>query len=418
MRRTDFSIIGSLSAATRLAGGGLGATPQRTRLTPGVPAGGVAALAVTVLFVGWSMLAGPEEGAGDDHKVVIFRSDAMPRLPLPPLPPQAPVAPRLPPAPGMADSGIGSPIDGRPIAAQVKAMIKESEDRAVALAKAMEDQDSDVDVVERYENNRGENQVSAQAVAPAGLRLADVNGSVAIKVDPAASAISFTMVNSRKRYNLSVNDGVLWISGPGPKSHPATDFTITVPTGTPLLVNDFVGSLTLDGDLKAPIRVELQRGEMDVRGSVSSARVRITESGKVELRKVDDLLAVQINGKGTVTADNADRVAGDLGGAGTLRVDTISSELVANLPGQSKLQIGTLNGLFRVNVPGYATVGIGDGQVRNFELAMRGAGDIRFGGIASSPRIDLSGAGNVSIARHDGVPSIRRTGIGRVALGN
>ncbi|ACJ00482.1 hypothetical protein [Rhodospirillum centenum] len=391
--------------------------PVRPRLRPGVPAGGIAAVAVTLGVVVWSVLAGDggTDGSGDGRSAGLeIRITA-------PEPPAAPRADRA----GQADRAgraeqqpMATPrVDARAITAAARRAGEEAAALAVAKAEAWDGPHADVAVLDRQQDRQtGMNRVTAAAVAPAGLRLADVYGRVTIRVRSGIERTEITMLDSRRRYDLDVRDGVLWITGPGPSDTP-TELDITVPRGVPLLVNDLVGDLKVVGDLDAPARLTLRRGTLEVGGSLRSARVRVTETGTVTLGRVSDLLAVEVRGIAQVNAGQVERLAADLAGAATLQVATVGREAVLNLPGKADVRIGSVNGALRAVQSGAGSVAVATGRAGPFELASTGAGSFRFDGTAVDPVILLSGIGDVAIAAYDGTPAVSHDGPGRLDFG-
>ncbi|MFC7332475.1 hypothetical protein [Rhodocista pekingensis] len=383
--------------------------PVRPRLSPGVPAGGIAAVAVTLGVVAWAVLAGPgEDGSGDGGSA---GREIRITAPEPPRAPRADRAERAEPPTATAR------VDARAITAAARRASEAAAALAVAKAEAWDGPHADVAVLDRQQDRQtGMNRVTAAAVAPAGLRLADVYGRVTIRVRSGIERTEVTMLDSRRRYDLTVRDGVFWITGPGPSDTP-TELDITVPRGVPLLVNDLVGDLKVVGDLEAPARLTLRRGTLEVGGSLRSARVRVTETGTVTLGRVSDLLAVEVRGIAQVTAGQVERLAADLSGAATLQVATVGREAVLNLPGKADVRIGSLDGALRAVQSGAGSVAVATGRAEPFELASTGAGSFRFDGTAVDPAILLSGIGDVAIAAYEGTPAVSHDGPGRLNFG-
>jgi len=386
----------------------------RQRLRPGVPAGGIAAVAVTLTIIGWGLIAGEPER---DLSVVMMRAPGAPLAPLPPLPPAAPaapliVAPPLPPAVPGADSG---PVDMQSITKAVRAAVELTGKAAVAPSEALNGHNGDLRYIDRVKDG-GENvRVVAEVVAPAGVRLARINGDVRIKVDPAARTVLFSMENSRNRYDLDTSDGLLWISGPGPDSEPRTRFEMTVPPNTPLLLNEHVGDLTVEGDLGAPVRLELRRGNVSIDG-VASARVRVTEVGDVRIGTATGPVAVQMKGTGNVRLDRVDQLFVDLPGAGDVQVGSVANGATLSLPGAGDVRIGTLSGAFSAALPGAGEVRVNGGSADSFTVAVTGPGGVDFRGTAADPRVLLTGPGHVKVERHTGTPEVRKVGDGALSL--
>lgn len=390
---------------TSLSNGG------RPRLTPGVPAGGVAAILVTIATVAMSIILGPSDQDGGQRLMTVLIPSIAPPPPVPPIPPVR----AMYPVPRHGHAGV---VDMRGISRAANAGSEEAARLAVALAEAMDGSGGDVTILERSENfATGGNRVVAEAVAPAGLRLANLHGQVTIRIVPDADRIRVEMVNSRRRYDLNVRDGLLRISGPGPSNQPA-DFTITMPPRGALLINDFSGDLTVRGALDGPVRLDLVQGTIAINGPVQSVRARISGSGSVDIADVRDLLAVQIRGSGKVAAGNANRLHAEIDGSGNMDVGAVRAETVLDIPGRGNVNIGNAAGIFRVAHAGSGDVTVSAGQVDLFEVGNVGSGNVRFGGTAARPRVLLGGRGDVTLAGHTGAPVVQRTGTGRIEMGH
>ncbi len=397
----------------------------RPRLKPGIPLGGVAAVAVLVGTVGWTLVAGDPIGSGEQlaklgHKIEMSLGDegihvrvddrVVERV-------QDRVAERMAEKARRMEMGDGRAVDmgaiTRSVSQQIDAAAK------AATAKAERDKgrrDGDIRYLDRNMAADGTNRLTAMADAPSGVRLAGVMGEVRIKVvDDAADGVLFTLENSRKRYNLSIEDGVLWITGPGPQSEPAVTLELSVPRGTPLLVNNFTGNLTVDGDLGAPARLELANGEMKL-GALESVRVRITQSGTVSVGDVKGLVGVQLAGDGEVQMGHVGSAAIELNGNGAVKLTSVSDGLSVAMPGPGDIDIDMLAGSLAAAIPGPGTLTIGGGQVDSMAVGITGPGTVDFNGKAKDPRVLMTGPGRLSLAGHDGTPKIYHVGPGKVEL--
>lgn len=397
----------------------------RPRLKPGVPLGGVAAIAVLVGTLGWALVAGGPSGSDDrlaklGHKIEMSLGDGGINLHIDDRIAervQDRVAERMAEKARRMEMGDGRAVDMGAINRSVSEQIEAAAKAATAKAdRSRNRRDGDIRYLDRNTAADGSNRLSAMADAPSGLRLAGVMGSVRIKVvDDAADGILFSLENSRKRYNLSIEDGVLWITGPGPQSQPAVTLELLVPRGTPLLVNNFTGDLTVDGDLGAPARLELANGEMKL-GSLESVRVRITQSGTVSVGDVKGLVGVQLAGDGEVRMGHVGSAAIELNGNGAVKLATISDGLSLSMPGPGDVRVDMLAGRLAAAIPGPGTLTIGGGQVDSMAVGVTGPGTVDFNGKAKDPRVLMTGPGRVSLAGHDGTPKIYHVGPGKVEL--
>lgn len=391
----------------------------RPRLKPGVPVGGVAAILVMVGTISWAVMSGDPIGSGHlpklGHEIALaidgngitasVNEKARDR-----------VAERLASRAGRTQGTEGRAVDMAAISRSVASAIDAAAKAATAKADAMKGRgDDDIRYLERTTATDGSNRLAAMATAPAGVRLASVVGSVRIKVVDDADSVLFSMENSRKRYNLSINDGVLWITGPGPQSQPPVTLELAVPRGTPLLVNNFTGDLTVDGDLGAPARLELANGEMKL-DSLESVRVRVTQSGTVTVGDVKGQAAVQLAGDGEVRMGHVGAAAVELNGNGAVKLETVADGLAVSMPGPGDIRVGMLSGELSAAIPGPGTLTIGGGQASAMAVGVTGPGTVDFNGRAKDPRVLMTGPGRVSLAGHDGSPRVHHVGPGRVEL--
>ncbi len=396
---------------------------QRPRLTPGVPLGGIAAIVVAIGTISWAVAVGDKGGESQSQKLGKAISLAIDSHGI-----RAGIEDRVKDrieeklAAKRAERGWESRSgDNRAVdMGAISRSVSESLDRAAKLATAKAEQsrdrhDSDIRYLDRTTAPDGTNRLAAMADAPSGLRLANVVGNVKIKVVDQADGILFTLENSRKRYNLSIEDGVLWITGPGPQSQPPVTMEVSVPRGTPLLVNNFTGDLTVEGDLQAPARLELASGTMAL-GGLESVRVRITQDGSVSLGDVKGLAAVQVSGRGDVKLGDAGRVAIDLPGQGDVELGRVADGLTLSLPGPGSVKAAEVSGSLDAAIPGPGTLSIGGGAVDSLAVGVTGPGTVDFGGRAKDPRVLLTGPGRVTLAGHEGQPKIYHVGPGQVTL--
>lgn len=394
--------------------------PSRPRLTPGVPAGGIAALLVAVGTIGWVVVAGdpakdhlahlpklghdialsfgPEGIRTDMRSKVDVRADRL-------------VATRY----QVPDART---VDMAAITRSVARASEIAAKAATAKAESHESiMDGDIRYLDRATGPDGTNRITAIAQAPAGLRLANISGSVKIKVaDNADDGILFVLENSRKRYSLSIEDGLLWITGPGPDSQPTVNLELTVPRGSPLLVNNFTGDMLVEGDLDAPVRIELANGEIKM-GSVSSARVRVTQTGSVKIGNVSGLAAVQLQGHGgEVKLGNVGTAALEIAGNGEIKLGTVADGLAVAMPGPGSIKVGEANGPLSAAISGPGSLDIAAGDARNLAVGVTGPGTVDFAGTAGDPQILLTGPGKVVLAAHKGTPKVFHVGPGQVTL--
>ena len=393
---------------------------SRPRLKPGVPVGGIAAVLVLATTVGWSLVAGDPVDKGIDLTklekglALSIGSDGITARVNDKV--RERVAERMAERGQREPSGDGRAVDMAAISRSVADRIEAAAKAATAKAESLRNgHDDDIRYLDRATAADGTNRLAATADAPGGLRLAGVMGSVRIKVADDAQEILFSLENSRKRYNLSIDDGVLWITGPGAQSQPAVTLDISVPRGTPLLVNNFTGDLTVDGNLGAPARLELANGEMKL-GDLESVRVRVTQSGSVTVGDVKGLAGIQLPGDGEVRLGHVGTAAVELNGSGAVRMTSVSEGLSVSMPGPGDINVDMLAGDFAAAIPGPGTLTIGGGQANSMAVGITGPGTVDFNGKAKDPRVLMTGPGRVSLTGHEGTPKVYHVGPGKVDL--
>lgn len=392
---------------------------SRPRIKPGIPLGGVAAVLVLAGTMGWALVAGDPLGGRDfsklGHQIALsINGDGITASVNDQM--RDRVADRMAARGQRMQGGDSRAVDMAAISRSVAQTIEDSAKAATAKSDRMKGKrDGDIRYLNRTTEPDGTNRLAATAEAPAGLRLAGVKGSVRIKVVDDAEEILFSLENSRKRYSLAVDDGILWITGPGPQSEPAVDLDISVPRGTPLLVNNFTGDLTVDGNLAAPARLELANGEMKL-GGLESARVRITQSGSVSIGDVKGVAGVQLSGDGEVRLGHVGTAAVELNGNGSVQMTSVNEGLAVSMPGPGDIRVEMLAGDLAAAIPGPGTLTIGGGQADSLAVGVTGPGTVDFNGKAKDPRVLMTGPGRVSLAGHDGTPKVYHVGPGKVEL--
>lgn len=373
---------------------------SRPRLSPGIPAGGLTAVAVLAATGLWALLADepatPRQSL--EQRLEAFVNEHVE--------PEIKTVTRTEPA-----------AISKAVAAQVAAAEKAATAKADAVGQRSNAEN--ISYLERSTDDDGTTRITGRAVAPGALRLADFKGEVHIKVVEGTRDTLFILTNSRKRFSLNIDDGVLWITGPGQgeKADPPVTLEVSLPKGTPLLLNQFSGDLRLDGDLAAPVRLELIDGSL-VLGDVTSARVRVRGDGSVRLGRVEGLLAVQVPGMGKVQAADVGQLAVESKGSGDVRIGQVARGAAIDLSGSGGVRLAGLQGPFQGAVTGSGLLEVREGMASQFNAAVTGSGALRFRGTATDPRILFTGSGALELARHQGVPQINHVGRGRLDLGS
>lgn len=152
---------------------------------------------------------------------------------------------------------------------------------------------------------------------------------------------------------------------------------VTLPAGTPLEIEDMIGSLEAQSGL-GEVRINLESAASMEFGDVGSMTVDAKGALNLEVGKVQDGLTVAMHGAGNIQAG---RVTGraDLAVKGVGNVDV---EWVEGPVGIS------LNGIGRIDVA--------DGRAKTLDIDVSGMGAVSYGGEAETKRINKSGFASVS----------------------
>jgi Putative auto-transporter adhesin, head GIN domain len=86
-------------------------------------------------------------------------------------------------------------------------------------------------------------------------------------------------------------------------------------------------------------------------------------------------------------------------GAGSIHVDVASGDLELDLPGAGSIEVEK-------------------GQVRKLSATLNGAGDIRFGGTATTARLQADGAGSIRVHRVVQKPTVINNAAGEIVVEN
>ena len=190
----------------------------------------------------------------------------------------------------------------------------------------------------------------------------------------------------------------------GPQS---TDLrmTVTVAPGTPLDIDNLVGTAT-GGDLDAPLRVDGSASGDITLGRTTAASIDLSGSSNVTLGAIQGTLDLDVSGSGDLTATSASATSISISGSGDARIDTITGSLGLDTSGSGNVTIGAFNGAAEIETSGSGDVRIASGQASPFSVDTSGSGNVEFGGTASNPQISTSGSGDVCVAKVEGAVSV------------
>lgn len=420
----------------------------RPRLTPGIPAGGIAAILVALGVMGWSLLAGETDDKGRSP----FRIVA----PIPPVPPVPPM-PALPRAPdmrasadtaadaaeieravheamrdvdmdatrmealraarqglaeaqrGLAEARERLRAEGRDVPAIAEGALRIAEMGVAAASGAASGAGAGVNINSGPDGGRFLQSFDA----PKGVQFANITGNITVERSSRVSKVRLEVEGGGM--NAEVRDGVLTVhAAPGGRS---TEISLTMPDSGDLTVVGLTGDLNVAGRSGGKLTVQVKRGDISAE-RVEALSVDILERGSVSVQRVDGPLRFSVTGKGELSAERAETAQIEVRGRGTVSLGRVNDGLTLSLPGQAEIDIGRVNGPVKADFPGAGRVSIGEGEAEPLHLTLTGSGKFEFNGTAHDPRVSASGSGDVYIARHQGQVNVRNTGSGTAYVGD
>ncbi|WP_029012443.1 hypothetical protein [Niveispirillum irakense] len=406
---------------------------HRPRLTPGVPAGGVAAVLVALGVIVWGSIAG--DPVGD---TVSFKVDTDFSIPAPPAPPAPPEAPsinvdvegiRRSVAEAMRQAEMNNDPDKLRMAeeklamaqqklAAMEGMIPKAAQEALAAAKAQVQAErarivsNSVAGVATQESEIVGDSYRQSFTAPGGVRLANIQGDVMIEVSSRAEKVQVN-VDGGGGLRTSLTNGVLTISGRGDDG---ADVRLVVPESARMNIAGHAGDVTIAGRSEAPLDVQMRRGTLRA-DRTSGATVNIAESGSVYIERVDGPFRARIGGSADIRVDRTETADLEVMGRADISIGRINDATNIAVPGYADINIDRVNGPVRVKFGGAGNISIKDGRAEPLQATLNGAGSLDFGGVAVNPQVTAAGSGSVSIAKHEGTPSLNSSGSGGIHLG-
>ena len=120
---------------------------------------------------------------------------------------------------------------------------------------------------------------------------------------------------------------------------------------------------------------------------------------------------------GVLTVDGVDGpVELELTG-GSARLDRVAGGRLA-VVGGSRIEAGAASGDLALEVQGAGDVVVDRAALDDLEVAISGSGNVRVGGHAQQARVTVAGVGNVRIDEVRERPAVRLTGVGQIDIGN
>lgn len=408
---------------------------HRPRLTPGVPAGGVAAVLVALGVIVWGSIAG--DPVGNKFSVKVDTDFSLPSPPAPPAPPAPPEAPsinvdvegiRRSVAEAMRQAEMNKDPDKLRMAeeklamaqeklAAMDGMIPKAAQEALAAAKSQVQAERARIVSDAVAGATRESEIVGESysqsfTAPGGVRLANIQGDVMIEVSSRAEKVQVN-VDGGGGLRTSLANGVLTISGRG---NDGADVRLVVPESARMNIAGHAGDVTIAGRSEAPLDVQMRRGTLRA-DRTSGATVNIAESGSVYIERVDGPFRARIGGSADIRVDRTETADLEVMGRADISIGRINDATNIAVPGYADINIDRVNGPVRVKFGGAGNIAIKEGRAEPLQATLNGAGSLDFGGVAVNPQVTAAGSGSVSIARHEGTPSLNSSGSGGIHLG-
>ncbi len=179
--------------------------------------------------------------------------------------------------------------------------------------------------------------------------------------------------------------------------------TITVATGTPVRVDNYIGDADI-GDIEAALKMNTSGGQVRA-GRVTDADVSIAGSDDIALGAVSGELDASIAGSGSVTTGDTRSADVEIAGGGEVKVGAVSGDFDVDIAGSGEVYALSVNGKVNIDVAGSGDVKIDGGVADPFKVDIAGSGDVRFGGTANNPDVSVMGSGDVWIAAYTGTLS-------------
>ena len=179
--------------------------------------------------------------------------------------------------------------------------------------------------------------------------------------------------------------------------------TITLPPGTPVKVDNFIGDAVV-GDVNSAVSFSTTGGTTQI-GNVENADLSIAGSGDISVANVTGRVEASIAGSGSVRTGNAREATVDIAGGGDVTMGAINGAIEIDIAGSGEVRAVSVNGKVDIDVAGSGDVRIESGKADPFRVDIAGSGDVRFGGIANNPDVSVMGSGDVWIASYTGTLS-------------
>jgi hypothetical protein len=175
---------------------------------------------------------------------------------------------------------------------------------------------------------------------------------------------------------------------------------ISAPLGTPVEIEDMIGRVQA-GDLDAPLQLEGTSLEAHF-GRVTTARVSVAGSGKIQVGAVQQTLDVEVAGSGRLDVASAASARVEIAGGGNINIGPIAGGLRSEVAGSGDVRAASINGPLDVEIAGSGSVYVDGGRGAPFKAEIAGSGDVVFNGQAVDPNIQIYGSGSVKVRSYTG----------------
>jgi hypothetical protein len=367
------------------------------------------------------------------------------------LPTLAHAEPPAPPAPPAPAAPVAPPVSGEKAhdaIAQAKAAAREAQAEAAEAAREAqaEARAAAEEARREAESARKEMQLARndgdwvtkprKSFNVKKVHFSSVIGS--IKVDVKDSGPMTLDVAGTKRavdgLDVNVEDGTLQIEGSdeggtiavwdwrkwfdfsdvGKSHHYKLDLRLTVPRGSDVAVEDFIGNAAI-GDTMGNLSFSANATKSKV-GKVKDAKIELEGSGQVDMAQVFGALNIEIDGSGKVNAGDVKSVHAELNGSGDAAIGSINGPMHLEIAGSGSLTATKVNGPVKIEIAGAGSVKIADGVADPFKVEIAGSGDVFFGGLAVNPSIEAFGSGKVKLHAIKG--KLNSEGMANVKIGD
>lgn len=347
--------------------------------------------------------------------------------------PAAPPAPPAPPAPvaqpvpaDVSDAVEDAKAEAKAAQAEARAAAEDARREAESARKEMRLAQADGNWVTRPRKSFNVKKVHFSSVI--GSIKVDVKDSGPMTLDVAGTKRAVDGLD------VHVEDGTLEIEGSdeggtiavwdwrkwfdfsdvGKSHHYKLDLRLTVPRGTDVAVEDFIGNAAI-GDTMGNLNFSANATKSKI-GKVKDAKIELEGSGQVDMGQVFGALNIEIDGSGKVNAGDVKSVHAELNGSGDAAIGSINGPLHLEIAGSGNLTATKVTGPVKIEIAGAGSVKIADGVADPFKVEIAGSGDVFFGGLAVNPSIEAFGSGKVKLHAIKG--KLNSEGMANVKIGD